>query len=166
MAGMCSSTPSVCRKVAISAINRIFCRFGMPLTIHTDQGSIFVGNVLNQFMNYLKFEKHASACAFPGCTPSVSASTPWWSTDFSGGSSNPARSPNPWAVDSTVTQSRPGGPMFPEPDEPLYNYCPIMSDCNNSSRLVRHATVQHLPWFANPSTVCWLCGTQCVMGTK
>ena len=31
---------------------------------------------LKQFMNYLKFEKHASARAFPGCTPSISASTP------------------------------------------------------------------------------------------
>ena len=44
-------------------------------------------------------------------------------TNFFSGSSNPACSQNPWAVDSAVTQSRPGGPMFPEPDEPQYSYC-------------------------------------------
>ena len=33
-------------KIAISAIDKFFCRFGMPLSIHTDQGSNFVGNVL------------------------------------------------------------------------------------------------------------------------
>ena len=67
----------------------------------------------------------------------------------SGGSSNPARTPNLWTVHSMVTQSRPGGPMLPEPDEPMFNYCPF-SNCTNSSRLVRHAILQHLPWFANP----------------
>ena len=34
------------------------------------------------------------------------------------------------------------------------------------SRLVCYATVQHLPWFANLSTVCWICGIQYVTGTK
>ena len=84
-------------------------------------------------------------------------------TNFPSGPALPARSTNPWAVDTPAI--RYGGPTFPEPDEPQIHYCPI-SGCNSTSRLVRHATVQHLPWFVNPATVCWLCGIQFVMGTK
>ena len=84
-------------------------------------------------------------------------------TNFPSGPALPARSTNPLAVDAPAT--RYGGPTFPEPDGPQVHYCPI-SGCENTSRLVRHTTVQHLPWFVNPATVCWLCGIQFVTGTK
>ena len=44
-------------------------------------------------------------------------------TNSSSGPTNPAGSQHPWAIDTTV--SRPAGPVLPEPDEPMFNYCPI-----------------------------------------
>ena len=57
MAGMCPSTRSFCRKIAISAIDGFFCHFGMPLSIHTDQGSNFVGNVFRSVFELLEIRK-------------------------------------------------------------------------------------------------------------
>ena len=54
---MCPSTRSVCGKIAISAIDEFFCRFGMPLSIHTDQGSNFVGNVFKSVCELLEIRK-------------------------------------------------------------------------------------------------------------
>ena len=44
-------------KIATAAIDEFFCRFGMPLTIHTDQGSNFVGNVFQAVCNLLEIRK-------------------------------------------------------------------------------------------------------------
>ena len=44
-------------KIAISAIDEFFCRFGMPLSIHTDQGSNFVGNVFRSVCELLEIRK-------------------------------------------------------------------------------------------------------------
>ena len=39
-------------KIATAAIDEFFCRFGMLLTIHIDQGSNFIGNVFQTVCNY------------------------------------------------------------------------------------------------------------------
>ena len=44
-------------KKAISAIDNFFCRFGMPLSIHTDQGSNLVGNVFKSVCELLEICK-------------------------------------------------------------------------------------------------------------
>ena len=44
-------------KIAISAIDKFFFRFGMPLSIHTDQGSNFVGNVFRSVCELLEIRK-------------------------------------------------------------------------------------------------------------
>ena len=44
-------------KIATVAIDEFFCRFGMPLTIHTDQGSNFIGNVFQTVCNSLDIRK-------------------------------------------------------------------------------------------------------------
>ena len=48
---------SLRKKKAISAIDEFFCRFGMPLSIHTDQGSNFVGNVFRSVCELLEIRK-------------------------------------------------------------------------------------------------------------
>ena len=71
----------------------------------------------------------------------------------------------PWAIDPNDIPQRSITSTFPEPSEEQGRLCPI-SGCDNTSRLVRHATVQHLPWFSNPVMACWICGVQYVKGTK
>ena len=76
-----------------------------------------------------------------------------------------AARPTSWAIDPNDIPQRSITSTFPEPSEEQGRLCPI-AGCNNTSRLVRHATVQHLPWFSNPVMACWICGVQYVKGTK
>ena len=86
-------------------------------------------------------------------------------TNSSVGLQAAARPTSPWAIDPNEIPQRSTNTTFPEPSEEQGRLCPI-AGCDNTSRLVRHATVQHLPWFSNPVTACWICGVQYVKGTK
>lgn len=44
-------------KIAISAVDNFFCTFGMPFTIHTDQGANFVGSVFKSLCDLLNIRK-------------------------------------------------------------------------------------------------------------
>ena len=85
-------------------------------------------------------------------------------TNSSVGLQTAARPTSPWAIDPNEIPQRSTTTTFPEPSEEQGRLCPI-AGCD-TSRLVRHATVQHLPWFSNPVMACWICGVQYVKGTK
>ena len=52
-------------KVAMAAIDNFFCTFGMPLTIHTDQGANFVGNVFKAVCDLLEIRKTQTTPYYP-----------------------------------------------------------------------------------------------------
>ena len=52
-------------KVAMAAIDNFFCTFGMPLTIHTDQGANFVGNVFKTVCDLLEIRKTQTTPYYP-----------------------------------------------------------------------------------------------------
>ena len=74
-------------------------------------------------------------------------------TNSSVGIQAAARPTSPWALDPKDIPQRSTTSTFPEPSEEQGRLCSI-AGCDNTSRLVRHATVQHLPWFSNPVTAC------------
>ena len=50
----------------------------------------------------------------------------------------------------------------PEKRQRIFGVCPVSTDCGRPNHVHRHVILNHLPFFAQPETVCWGCNTQCV----
>ena len=100
-----------------------------------------------------------------GLDSNVPLVPPPQTTNSSVGLQAAARPTSPWAIHPNDIPERSTTSTFPEPNEEHGHLC-LITGCDNTSRLVRHAIVDYLPWFSNPVMACWICGVQYVKGTK